>query len=67
MAFRFRSELIQRFPNGLDEFSEEERSARIEEIPRIISSLSNKLLIVSVGTGTSPAVQQACFLLVNWM
>jgi hypothetical protein len=62
MAFRFRSELIQRFPNSLDEFSEEERSARIEEITRIISNLSNKLLIVSVGTScrSGPVPARLC-------
>jgi hypothetical protein len=39
MAFRFRSELIQCFPNDFDELSEQERSTRIEEIPRVISNM----------------------------
>jgi hypothetical protein len=40
MGFRFRSELILKFPNDFDELSEDDRRARIRGIPRIIASLT---------------------------
>jgi hypothetical protein len=40
MGFRLRSELFQRFPNDFGELSEEDRRARIRDIPRIIASLA---------------------------
>jgi TIR domain len=42
MGFRFRSELILKFPNDFDELSEEDRRARIRGIPRIIASLTTE-------------------------
>jgi hypothetical protein len=42
MGFRFRYELIEHFPNDFDELSEEERQARIQEIPRIIGNLTTE-------------------------
>ncbi len=40
MGYRFRSELIQKFPNDFDALSDDERLARIEQIPRIIEDLT---------------------------
>jgi TIR domain len=40
MGFRLRGELIQRFPNDFHALSEEDRLARIQEIPRIIENLT---------------------------
>jgi hypothetical protein len=42
MGFRFRYELIEHFPNDFDELSEEDRQARIQEIPWIISNLTTE-------------------------
>jgi TIR domain len=42
MGFRFRAELIQRFSSDVGEFSEEDRKARIRDIPRIITSLTTE-------------------------
>ena len=42
MGFRFRYELIEHFPNDFDELSEEDRQARIQEIPRIIGNLTTE-------------------------
>jgi hypothetical protein len=42
MGFRFRSELVLKFPNDFDELSEEDRLARIRGIPRIIASLTTE-------------------------
>jgi TIR domain-containing protein len=42
MGFRFRSELVLKFPNDFDDLSEEERLARIRGIPRIIASLTTE-------------------------
>jgi hypothetical protein len=42
MGFRFRYELIEHFPNDFDELSDEDRQARIQEIPRIISNLTTE-------------------------
>jgi hypothetical protein len=39
LGFRFRYELIKRFPNDSEELTEEDRQARINEIPRIIYNL----------------------------
>jgi hypothetical protein len=39
MGFRFRFEFITRFDSDAQDFSEEERRARIQEIPQIISNL----------------------------
>jgi hypothetical protein len=40
MGFRFRGELIQKFRNDFHVLSEEDRQARIQEIPRIIENLT---------------------------
>ena len=40
MGFRFRGELIQRFPNDFDALSEADRQERIQEIPRIVENLT---------------------------
>jgi hypothetical protein len=42
MAFRFRYELVQRFPNDFAELAEDDRLARIDEIPRVISNLEGE-------------------------
>lgn len=42
MGFRFRYELIEHFPNDFDELSDEDRQARIQEIPRIINNLTTE-------------------------
>jgi hypothetical protein len=40
LGFRFRSELIQKFPIDSDTLSEQERQKRIQEIPRIVENLT---------------------------
>jgi hypothetical protein len=40
MGYRFRAELIQKYPNDFDALSDEDRRARIQEIPRIIENLT---------------------------
>ena len=40
MGFRFRGELIQKFPNDFLALSNEDRQQRIQEIPRIIENLT---------------------------
>ena len=42
LAFRFRYELIKRFENAPDRLSDADRRARIEEIPRVIESLTTE-------------------------
>lgn len=44
MAFRFRYELVQKFPNDFVQLTEEERSSRIDEIPRVIANLEGESL-----------------------
>jgi hypothetical protein len=39
LGFRFRYELFRRFPNDFTELSDEERTTRIQEIPRIMDGL----------------------------
>jgi hypothetical protein len=41
-GFRFRYELFRRFPNNFTELSDRERTARIEEIPRIMEELTTE-------------------------
>ena len=43
LAFRFRYEFIKRFANEPDRLSDADRRARIEEIPRIIESLIDRI------------------------
>jgi hypothetical protein len=40
MGYRFRSEVIQKFPNDFDSLSPEERQQRIRQIPRTIEDLT---------------------------
>jgi hypothetical protein len=42
LGFRFRYELFRRFPNDFTELSDEERTARIQEIPRIMEGLTTE-------------------------
>jgi hypothetical protein len=42
MAFRFRYELVQKFPTDFEQLTEDERSSRIDEIPRVISNLEEE-------------------------
>lgn len=39
MGFRFRYELIRKFPNDFEDLSEYDRCARLEEIPRVIENV----------------------------